>query len=260
MHFFYPPQLMRLVEVVKGNSTTDNVVLTTLDTAKKMGKDTILVRRDVPGFVVNRVLFSAVHEALWAVCRGENTFEEIDAAVRYVGGFPMGLFELFDYTGLDPMNSVNKILYRGYGERMNPSPIVESLVNKGLLGEKTKHGFYDWSGGKPNISKETSNKYDLERIYAVVVNEAAYLLSEDTASPEDIDKGMMLGTNWPKGPCTIGDEIGLDFVLQKLVTLHNKYRSERYEPSPLLEDYVKRNWTGRNSGRGFYKYPSSAVS
>ena len=222
-----------------------------------MGKDTILVKKDNPGFVVNRLLFSAVHEALWAIYKGENTFEEIDSAIRYVGEFPMGLFELFDYTGLDPMNSVNKILYKSYGERMNPSPIVESLVSKGMLGQKTKKGFYDWNMGKPNIPREASNKFDLERIYAVVVNEAAFLLSEDIASSDDIDKGMMLGTNWPRGPCMIGDEIGLDIILKKLVTLYNKYKNERYKPSSLLEDYVKKNWTGRKSGRGFYKYSSS---
>lgn len=254
MHFFNPPQLMRLVEVIKGKSTLDKTVLTTLEVVKRFGKRAILAKKDVPGFIINRILYAATHEGLWAVYKKENTFEEVDSTVKYKFGIPMGLFELFDYTGLDVMNEVDKILYKAYGERMSYPVITGDLVSKGMLGQKTGQGFYNWKEGKPSFSINTADKFDIERVYAIAINEASFLIYEDVTTPEEIDLGMKLGTNWPKGPCEIGDEIGLDKILNKLQELHKKYGDERYKPCPILETYVKMNCVGKKSGKGFYKY------
>ena len=254
MHFFNPPQLMKLVEVVKGKSTSEKVVLTTLEVAKRFGKKAILAKKDVPGSIVNRILYATTHEGLWAVYNKENTLEEVDSTVKQIVGIPMGLFELFDYTGLDVMNEVDKILYKAYGERMSYPPIVEDLVSRGMLGQKTGQGFYNWKEGKPSFSPSSVGRFDIERMYTSIVNEASFLIYEDVTSPEEIDVGMKLGTNWPKGPCEIGDEIGLDNILSKLKELQKRYGNERYKPCPLLETYVKMDWVGKKSSKGFYKY------
>jgi enoyl-CoA hydratase/3-hydroxyacyl-CoA dehydrogenase len=254
MHFFNPPQLMKLVEVIKGKLTSEEVLQITLDVAKKMNKEVIVVKKDVPGFVVNRIFHAALHEAFWSLYRKEHSIEEIDGTLEHFG-FPIGFFKLVDSIGLDVIVHVDKILYEAYGERMNPSPLINSMVSKGLLGKKTGKGFYDWTINKPIEPKIFSFDYEIiERIYAVIVNEAAFLIQEDVTSPEDIDRGVKLGLNWPKGPCELGDEIGLDSIFYKLNALYDKYNDERYKPCPLLGIYVNKNWTGKKNGKGFYKY------
>ncbi|MEM2178508.1 MAG: 3-hydroxyacyl-CoA dehydrogenase [Candidatus Methanomethylicia archaeon] len=254
MHFFNPPQLMKLVEIIKGKYTSEEAIKITINIAKKMDKTTIIVNKDVPGFVVNRIFHMALHEAFWSVFKGESTIEEIDATLEQ-HGFPMGFFRLVDHIGLDVIYHVDEILYKAYGERMNPSPLITSMVNKGLLGKKIGKGFYDWTIKKLSIPQTLSIKSDIiERIYAVVINEAAFLIYEDVASPNDIDLGVKLGTNWPKGPCELGDELGLDDILNKLNSLYKTYNSERYKPCPLLEIYVNKNWIGKKSKKGFYEY------
>jgi enoyl-CoA hydratase/3-hydroxyacyl-CoA dehydrogenase len=156
--------------------------------------------------------------------------------------------------GLDVIDEVSTVLEEAYGDAAKACPIVGRLVQEGNLGQKTGKGFYDWKVGRPRIPFRLAGKFDIERLQAVGVNEAARLIHEDVAGPDDIDKGMKLGTGWPQGPCEYGDKLGLDKVLAKLKTLYDKYGDEAYRPSPLLEEYVSNGWTGRSAGRGFYKY------
>jgi enoyl-CoA hydratase/3-hydroxyacyl-CoA dehydrogenase len=254
MHFFNPPQMMNLVEIVKGNSTDQAVIVTLSDLSKKLGKTPIIVRKDVRGFIVNRVLGIAFNEAFWAYYRHEASMEGIDASVKYTGGFPMGWFELADFVGLDIVYDVGTILYEAYGERFKPcSEVVDPLIKQHKLGQKTGSGFYDWAKGRPRIPFNRLEEYDVDRSWAVAVNEAAWLLHDDVANPEDIDVGMKLGTFWPSGPCEYADRIGLDTILNKLKELHVKYSMEMYRPCPLLEENVSKGWTGKKAGRGFYK-------
>ena len=254
MHFFNPPQMMALVEVIKGDSTSQETVNALTDLSKKLGKTPVIVRKDVRGFIVNRVLGNVTNEAFWAVKRGEATKEGIDASVKYTGGFPMGWFELSDFVGLDISYEVGKILYEAYGERFKPcSDVIDPLIKEHKFGQKTGVGFYDWTKGRPKIPFNMLDAYDVDRSWAVAVNEAAWLIQDDAANPEDIDIGMKLGTYWPSGPCEYGDRTGLDTMLNKLKELHAKYNMEMYKPCPLLEDYVSKGWTGKKAGRGFYK-------
>ena len=254
MHFFNPPVLMELVEVIRGDETSDDTISKTIDLVKKLGKTPVVVRKDVRGFIVNRVLGTVLNEAFWAVHRGEATKEEVDAAVKYKAGFPMGAFELADMIGLDVMHEVTNVLEEAYGELAKACPVVEQLVKEGNLGQKTGRGFYDWKVGRPRIPFSLAGKFDVQRLYAVAVNEAARLIHEDVSGPEDIDQAMKLGTGWPSGPCEQGDKLGLDTILEKLKELYSKYGEEAYRPCPLLEDYVAKGWTGRGAGRGFYEY------
>jgi enoyl-CoA hydratase/3-hydroxyacyl-CoA dehydrogenase len=253
MHFFSPPQLMALVEVIKGENTSQETMSTISELAKKLGKTTVIVKKDVRGFIVNRVLGAAFNEAFWALKRGEVTKEGIDASVKYNGGFPMGWFELADFVGLDITYDVGKILYEAYGERFKPcSDVIDPLIKEHKLGQKTGVGFYDWTKGRPRIPFNLLDEYDVDRSWAVAANEAAWLLHDDAASPEDIDTGMKLGTYWPSGPCEYADRTGLDAIVNKLKELHSKNNMEMYKPCPLLEEYVRKGWTGKKVGRGFY--------
>ncbi len=255
MHWFNPPQMMQLIEVVKGNETSDETVNAIMELSRKLGKTPILCKKDVRGFIVNRILGMVFNEAFWAYHRGETSKEGIDASAKYTGGFPMGWFELADFVGLDIAYEVGKVLYEAYGERFKPcAEIIEPLVKQGKLGQKTGAGFYDWSKGRPRIPFELSDEYDIERSWAVAINEAAWLIHEEVAEPESIDTGMKLGTGWPSGPCEYADRKGLDWTLNKLEELYKKYNMEMYKPCPLLEIYLKNGWIGKKSGRGFYKY------
>jgi len=254
MHFFNPPQLMTLVEVIKGAETSQKTITTLTELAKKLGKTPVIVRRDVRGFIVNRILGSVFNEAFWAFERGEVTKEGIDASVKYTGGFPMGWFELADFVGLDIAYEVGKILYDAYGERLKPCiEVIEPLVKEKKFGQKTGTGFYDWTKGRPRIQFNLLDEYDVERSWAVAVNEATWLIHDDAANPEDIDAGMKLGTFWPSGPCEYADRTGLDIMLNKLKEMHDKHNMEMYRPCPLLEEYVNKGWTGKKAERGFYK-------
>lgn len=254
MHFFNPPQLMALVEVIKGENTSQETISTLTELAKKLGKTPVIVRKDVRGFIVNRILGAVFNEAFWAYHRGEATKEAIDASVKYSGGFPMGWFELADFVGLDIAYEVGRILHEAYGERMKPcAEVIEPLVKEGKLGQKTGMGFYDWTKGRPRIPFSLLDEYDVDRSWAVAVNEAAWLIHDDAADPEDIDTGMKMGTYWPSGPCEYADRTGLEVVLNKLKELYAKYAMELYKPCPLLEEYVSKGWTGKKAGRGFYE-------
>jgi enoyl-CoA hydratase/3-hydroxyacyl-CoA dehydrogenase len=253
MHFFNPPQFMALVEVIKGDNTSQETINTLAELAKRLGKTPIIVRKDVRGFVVNRILGAVFNEAFWAYHRKEATKEGIDASVKYTGGFPMGWFELGDFVGLDIAYEVGRILYEAYGERFKPcQEVIGPLVKEKKLGQKTGVGFYDWTKGRPRIPFNLLDEYDVDRSWAVAVNEAAWLIHDDAANPADIDTGMKLGTYWPSGPCEHADRTGIDMVLNKLRELHAKYNMEMYKPCPLLEDYVGKGWTGKKAGKGFY--------
>lgn len=255
MHWFIPPQLTKLIEVIKGEDTSNETVNAIVEMSEKLGRTPILCKKDASGFIVSRILVAVFNEAFWTYNRNEASKTEIDASAKYVGGFPMGWFELVDFVGIDIEYDVSKILHKAHGERFKPClELTKPLVEKNELGRKTGKGFYDWSKGRPHISAELAGKYDIERSWAVAVNEAAWMILDDVAEPESIDVGMKLGTGWTSGPCEYADNKGLGFVLEKLKKLYKKYPTELYKPCPLLEEYVKKGWKGKKTEKGFYNY------
>jgi enoyl-CoA hydratase/3-hydroxyacyl-CoA dehydrogenase len=254
LHFFNPPQMMPLLEIIKGAQTSDETAKFALDLAKKLGKTPVLVKKDVRGFIVNGILASVFNEAFWAVERKEATRDEIDAAMKYQAGLPMGIFELADFVGLDILNSVAKEMEDAFGARAKACPIYQPLVKAGKLGQKTGEGFYSWSAGRPRIPFELADKFDPNRLYTMAANAAAWLVQDDVASPADIDTAMKFGTGWPSGPCELADKMGIDTVVKNLNELHAKHPEAMYEACPLLLEYVKIGRLGRKTGQGFHKY------
>jgi len=148
MHFFNPPQLMTLVEIVRGAKTSDETVKVVAEVAKKMGKETVVCKKDCPGFIVNRVLIPALNEGIYLVHEGIADPEDIDKAIRLGLNWPMGPITLLDYLGLDTTLSITEVLQREFGDKYRACPLLRQMVRAGLLGRKTRKGFYDWTQKK----------------------------------------------------------------------------------------------------------------
>ncbi len=144
MHFFNPPQLMRLVEIIRGAKTSDETVTTITNIAKKMGKETVIVKKDSAGFIVNRILIPALNEALYLVWEGIADREDIDKAIKLGLNWPMGPFKLLDYLGLDTTLSIAEVLQKEIDQKYRPCPLLRQMTRAGLLGRKTGKGLYDW--------------------------------------------------------------------------------------------------------------------
>jgi len=256
MHFFNPPALMRLVEVVMGEKTSENTCNVTIDLGKKFGKEPVLCKKDVPGFIANRITIPGTNLVAWMVHKGEYTIEEVDAAAMHKAGMPMGIFALLDFTGLDIAYHVLKFM-----EEREPnfkvSPLINEKMEKGEIGVKAGKGFYTYpEKGKwtmPQISKEKAEKFDPMTPTYVNVNVAADLIRRNIATPEDIDKSLKLGFNMPIGVLELADTLGIDLIVSKLKEIEIKY-GEYYKPSPLLEEMIKKGELGTKTGKGFYTY------
>ena len=148
MHFFNPPQLMRLVEIIRGAKTSDETVNTIVDVAKEMGKETVVVKKDSPGFVVNRVLVPALNEALYLLWEGIADRDDIDKAIQLGLNWPMGPLKLLDYLGLDTTLVIAEVLQKELDPKYRPCPLLRQMVRAGLLGRKTGKGLYDWTEKK----------------------------------------------------------------------------------------------------------------
>lgn len=145
MHFFNPPQLMKLIEVIRGAKTSDETVNTIVNVSKRMGKEPVIVKKDFPGFIVNRVLVPALNEAIFLVHEGVADPEDIDKAIRLGLNWPMGPLKLLDYVGLDTTLSIIEVFQKELGDpKYRPCPLLRQMIRAGLLGRKTGKGFYDW--------------------------------------------------------------------------------------------------------------------
>jgi 3-hydroxybutyryl-CoA dehydrogenase len=145
MHFFNPVPIMRLVEVIRGYYTSDETVSITLDLAKKMGKETIEVKKDVAGFIVNRLMIPYVIEAVKLLEVGVGTKEDIDKAAKLGLNYPMGPFELMDLTGLDINNYVMDVCYNELNKESKwvAPQLLRTMVKAGRLGAKVGKGWYE---------------------------------------------------------------------------------------------------------------------
>ncbi len=253
LHFFNPPTLIRLVEIIRGEKTSEDTLKKTIKFAESIGMDYVIVKKDVPGFLINRINVRVIAEALRML--EEYKPEEIDSALIYRLGFPMGIFEVLDFSGVDvAYNVMLEMKKRGF--EIEIPKIIEDMVKEGRLGMKTGRGFYEYSGfyGRAKIPKNLAYKTRPLRILASAVNEAAWILRNNVASREDVDKATVKGMGYPKGILKFADSYGLDSILEVLLTRKGQTGLKEYEPDELLTMMVNENKLGMKSGEGFYKW------
>ncbi|MCB0456101.1 MAG: 3-hydroxyacyl-CoA dehydrogenase NAD-binding domain-containing protein [Flavobacteriaceae bacterium] len=244
IHFFNPAPLMQLVEVVPAIQTSGAVLETASKTIKNWGK-TVAIAKDTPGFIVNRVARPFYGEALRIYEEGIASFSEIDTAMKDMGGFRMGPFELMDFIGNDVNYTVTETVFEAfyYDPRYKPSFTQKRYSEAGWLGRKSGKGYYnyDQNGNREEIETVSSSavetslsKVIFNRILVMLINEAADALFWNIASAEDIDNAMTKGVNYPKGLLAWADEKGIDWCVQQMDNLYETYREDRYRCSPLL--------------------------
>jgi 3-hydroxybutyryl-CoA dehydrogenase len=244
MHFFNPPALMRLVEVVAGEATGEAALAAAGAAAERMGRTPVRCS-DSPGFIVNRCNRPFTLESLQILGQGLATHEQIDRVLREDGGYPMGPFELMDLIGIDVNLEVARSFHRQRPEpRWAPHPIQERMVAEGRLGRKAGRGFYDYRDGERADTPATEleagpRRTVLERVVAQLVNEACFAAAEGVAEPADIDSAMRLGLNHPRGPFEWSRELGAERVEAILDALAAD-DERRYRAAPLLRELAHR--------------------
>jgi enoyl-CoA hydratase / 3-hydroxyacyl-CoA dehydrogenase len=236
LHFFNPPQLMKLVEVIRGHKTNQSTVDTLMAFVQDIGKSPVLVQKDVAGFIVNRIFIPLVHEALFCKERDGATYEEIDAAMKSKLGFPMGIFELADYTGLDVVNKASQEMHQRDEKVINPHPLVEKLFEQKKFGQKTGEGFYSYTSDKyerKDLVQADAFSFDPIAMLAVASNNAGWLLSNGVCSRADLENALRLGMGLKKELLATAQEFGTKRIVEKLYEMSDKY-GKFYSPDPYL--------------------------
>ena len=234
---------MPLVEIIPAVQTSSETLNTTKSIVDNWGKVSVLTK-DTPGFIVNRVARPFYGESLRIYEEGIADFATIDWALKEIGGFRMGPFELMDYIGNDINYTVTETVFTSFyfDPRYKPSFTQKRMIEAGYFGRKSGRGYYDYSKELPKADENRDlGKQILWRVLSMLINEAVDALYLNIASKEDIDLAMTKGVNYPKGLLMWADEIGLKNILSQLEDLYSEYKEDRYRPSPLLRRMVKQN-------------------
>ncbi len=248
LHFFNPPPLMRLVEVIRTPQSAPEVLTQAQDLMRDWGK-TPVVCTSTPGFIVNRVARPFYGEAQRMLQDGVADAATLDLALRQHGGFRMGPFELTDLIGQDVNLTVGTSVWlqTGRDPRYEPAQMQRELVEAGRLGRKTGHGVFRYAeDGRPvDVTPDEGRVAELvggpietdpvARTIAMLVNEGVDLVRRREATAEDVDTAMKLGTNYPKGPHEWLAEVGADTVIEQLTALDAAFPGGRYRVSPALQ-------------------------
>ncbi|MDW0322895.1 MAG: 3-hydroxyacyl-CoA dehydrogenase family protein [Nitrososphaeraceae archaeon] len=236
LHFFNPPQLMKLVEVIPGARTEKSIVDLGINLVKSLGKDPILCNKDVPGFIVNRIFIPLVHEAAYCLESDGKTMTQIDSAVKFKLFLPMGIFELADYTGIDVIHKATIEMYSRDKKVIHPHPMIAQLFSSGKLGKKSGDGFYsyvDKNYERVPLSEEEAKQYDPIRMLSVALNNASWLITNKVCNKEDLELALRLGMGLKKELFEIGKEYGFENIINTLNQL-KKGNESFYTPDPYL--------------------------
>jgi len=264
MHFFNPANVMKLVEIIKGESTDDETVSDLVAFTESLRKIPVVVK-ECPGFLVNRLLMPYLNEATLCLQEGAASAQDIDSAMRDYG-WPMGPFTLMDFLGLDVSADVGQYLSSQYGERMKGAEMFERLVKLGRLGEKSGAGFYSYGDQSDEpvkqiiaeLSAGKHSEFAPERLMYPMLNEAARAVEEGVADVRDVDMAMIAGTGMTYkgeriGPLSLADKLGVDALVAGLEDLEKKYGS-RFHPADKLYQLVKEGRLGEKAKAGFLEY------
>jgi len=238
IHFFNPAPLMPLVEIIPSLITEKSLAEKMYTLMKDWGK-TPVIAKDIPGFIVNRIARPYYGEGLRIVEENIATVEQVDDAMKTLGNFKMGPFELMDLIGVDVNFSVTTTVYKDYfyDSKYKPSLLQQRMSEARLHGRKTGKGFYDYSEGaeKPVAQKDEALYQQIYlRIISMLINEAVEAKRLGIANDEDLELAMQKGVNYPKGLLAWGKEIGFSKISETLQNLYEEYQEERYRQSPLL--------------------------
>jgi 3-hydroxyacyl-CoA dehydrogenase/enoyl-CoA hydratase/3-hydroxybutyryl-CoA epimerase/3-hydroxyacyl-CoA dehydrogenase/enoyl-CoA hydratase/3-hydroxybutyryl-CoA epimerase/enoyl-CoA isomerase len=254
IHFFNPVRRMKLVEVIRGEKTSDQAVVTAVAHVKRLGKLPVVVN-DGPGFLVNRLLLPYMHEAILLVQEGAS-IREVDKAARGFG-LPMGPIALYDVVGIDTAVYAGKTMIDAFPDRAENSPLLEALVEAGRIGQKSGSGFYAYPGGKtrgvedPDLApileahrqgqRSFSSEEIVARLLVPMLVEATRALADGIVrNVRDVDMGMIFGIGFPPfrgGPLFWADSLGAEGLAAMVQPLTS--RGARYEITPLLEDVIQ---------------------
>jgi 3-hydroxybutyryl-CoA dehydrogenase len=245
IHFFNPAPLMQLVEVIPAVQTSSNALNQAVETIAAW-KKVVAVAKDTPGFIVNRVARPFYSEAIRIYEEGIADFVTIDSAMKTIGGFKMGPFELMDFIGNDVNYAVTESVFTAFyfDPRYKPSFTQKRLTEAGFLGRKSGRGYYDYRENSEKNSPAEDQillQYIFERILVMLINEAADACHLGVASAADIDQAMQKGVNYPKGLLKWADEIGIENCVQRMDKLYDEYHEDRYRCSALLRRMIRLN-------------------
>jgi enoyl-CoA hydratase / 3-hydroxyacyl-CoA dehydrogenase len=236
LHFFNPPQLMPLVEIIPGLKTEQQVTELAINLVNEVNKTAIVCKKDVPGFIVNRIFIPLVHEAAYCLDRSQVSMVEIDSASKYKMALPMGIFELADYTGMDVIHKATSEMYLRDKKVILPHPKIQQLYENKELGQKTGKGFYQYQGDnyeRVQLTEEAAKKFDPIPLVAVAVNNASWLISNEVCSRDELEKALKLGMGLKRELFTTAETVGIENIINTLKSLQTNY-GVFYEPDKYL--------------------------
>ncbi len=241
IHFFNPPQLVKLVEIIPGEMTSEETLRIAEEFVRSLDKEVLICRKDLPAFIINRILLPILDEAAWMAKRGEAEIAEIDSAIKYRVGLPMGPFELMDYIGLDIVYSAMREVKKRDPRLILLCPLIKEYYGRGWWGRVSGRGFYKYLGegaGRAEVPRELSEKVDPLTILAPSANIIARLVKLGAASLGEIDEATRLALGFPRGIMGFFREMGYHRVVEELERKMT-YDPEYYKPDEHLEEIFK---------------------